>query len=113
LLQKKYSEEVVMKKGILAGVLVALCCSVAVPSIVSAAEAWYEMKMEATIRSILIEKINKKVIVRLENGETLEGFVSKVGDTMVHLTTITGKEYFDGVVRIDKISAVVFRVKEK
>lgn len=102
-----------MKKSILAVVFIALCCMVVAPQAASAAEPRYEMKSEATIKSILLENINKRVIVRLETGESLEGNVSKVGDTLVQITRIQGREFFDAVVRIDKVNAVVFRVKEK
>jgi hypothetical protein len=102
-----------MKKSILIIVAAFLCCMVAVPTIVAAAEAGYEMKSEATIKSVLLDNFKKKVTVRLETGESLEGYVSKVGDTVVHVSRITGREFFDAVIRIDRISAVVFRVKEK
>lgn len=102
-----------MKKSVQVIVLAVFCCMVAVPTTVAAAEAGYEMKSEATIKSVLLDNFKKKVTVRLETGESLEGYVSKVGDTVVHVSRITGREFFDAVIRIDKISAVVFRVKEK
>lgn len=102
-----------MKKSVQVIVLAAFCCLLAAPAMVLSAESGYAMKSEATIKTVLLENVNKKVIVRLETGESLEGNVSKVGDTLVQITRITGREFFDAVVRIDKINAVVFRVKEK
>jgi hypothetical protein len=102
-----------MKKTILIFVMTALFCMALNPVIASAAEPRYEMKSEAVIKDILSENINKRVIVRLETGENLEGFVSRVGDSLVHLSKITGRDFFDAVVRIDRINAVVFRVREK
>jgi len=101
-----------MKKIILVTVFAVLSCMVVVPFNALAAEAKYEMKTEATVKDILTENINKRVTVRLETGENLEGFVSKVGNNLVHLSKITGRDFFDATVRIDKISAVIFRVRE-
>lgn len=102
-----------MKRTALILVTVTLFCMVIASVNVSAAEPQYEMKSGAVIKDILLENINKRVIVRLETGENLEGFVTKVGDNLVHLSKITGRDFFDAIVRIDKISAVVFRVREK
>jgi hypothetical protein len=72
----------------------------------------YEMKSAAaTVKDILSENINKRVIVRLDTGEALEGTVSKVGDSLVHISKISGKDFYDAVVRMDKISAVLFKVR--
>jgi hypothetical protein len=111
-----YLRRFLMKKSVLVVVFAALCCMVAAPAAVSAAEVAataYEMKSEATIKSILLDNFKKRVTLRLGSGESLEGYVSKVGDTLVQITRITGREYFDAIIRIDQISAVVFRVKEK
>jgi hypothetical protein len=102
-----------MKKSILLIVVAALCCMVVAPAVISAAEPQYEMKSEAMIKNILLDNINKRVTVRLESGENMEGFVTKVGDTLVHLSKITGRDFYDAIIRIDKISAVVYRAREK
>lgn len=72
----------------------------------------YELKSaSATVKDILSENINKRVIVRMDTGDTLEGTVSKVGDSLVHLSKISGRDFYDAVVRMDKISAVLFKVR--
>ena len=72
----------------------------------------YELKSaSATVKDVLSENINKRVIVRMDTGDTLEGTVSKVGDSLVHLSKISGRDFYDAVVRMDKISAVLFKVR--
>jgi hypothetical protein len=102
-----------MKKTILILAATALACMVFNPVNIGAAEPKYEMKAAAVIKDVLQENVSKRVTVRLETGENLEGFVSSVGDSLVHLSKITGRDFFDAVVRIDRINAVVFRVREK
>ena len=79
---------------------------------VFADEQKYEMKSAATtVKDVLSENINKRVIVRMDTGDALEGTVSKVGDSLVHLSKISGRDFYDAVVRMDKISAVLFKVR--
>ncbi len=100
-----------MRKYALLVALFVLCCMLMAPAAVLSAEPKYEMKSEAVIKDILNENLNKRVTVRLETGENLEGFVTKVGEHLVHLSKITGRDFFDATVRIEKISSVVFRVR--
>ena len=79
---------------------------------VLADEQKYELKSAAaTVKDILSENINKRVIVRMDTGDALEGTVSKVGDGLVHISKISGKDFYDAVVRMDKINAVLFKVR--
>ena len=48
----------------------------------------------------------KKVNVTLDSGNTMSGVVKDVGDKLVHIEKLDGKEYFDGLVRIDSIDAI-------
>jgi hypothetical protein len=88
-------------------------CSLAVNAPkVFAAEQKYELKSSTvTINDVLTEYLGKRVIVRMDSGENLEGTVSRVGVTLVHISKISGKDFYDAVVRIDRISAVMFKVR--
>jgi hypothetical protein len=101
-----------MIKNILcAAVLVVSCMTVYAPD-VFADDQKYELKSAAaTVKDILTENIGKRVIVRMDTGDNLEGTVSKVGDSLVHISKISGKDFYDAVVRMDKISAVMFKVR--
>ena len=92
--------------------LVVFCLVVYVPS-VSAAGQKYEMKsVSATVKDILLENIGKTVILQMDTGVNMEGIVSKVRKIVVHISNISGGEFYDAVVRIDKISAVLFKVRD-
>jgi hypothetical protein len=47
----------------------------------------------------------------LTTGPELTGVVASVGDQVVHLTGLAGREFFDAVVSLDRIGAVVVRVR--
>jgi hypothetical protein len=75
-------------------------------------EQKYELKSAAvTIKDVLAENVGKRVIVRMDTGDNLEGTVSRVGDSVVHISKISGKDFYDAVVRMDRISAVLFKVR--
>lgn len=77
----------------------------------SAGEAKFELKPAAVIKDILTEYVGKRVAIRLNSNEELEGTVTKVGDSLVHLSKLSGKDFYDAVVLIDRISAVSMRVR--
>jgi hypothetical protein len=101
-----------MMKKVITAILFATCCMVYSVSGARAEEPKYELKSAATtIKDVLLENTGKRVIVRMENGENLEGTVTKVGELVVHIAKLTGKDFYDAVVRIDMISAVIFKVR--
>ena len=100
-----------MKKAMSVVLFALFCIAAAVPNVL-AEEPKYELKSPAaTVKEVLAENFGKRVIVRLESGESLEGSVNKVGDSVVHLSRISGRDFYDAVVRIDRISAVLFKVR--
>ena len=50
--------------------------------------------------------IGKKVYVTLNSGKTFTGFVKEVGNHLMHLEKLEGKDYFDALLRIEDISAI-------
>ncbi|MEK6745088.1 MAG: hypothetical protein AABZ15_15845 [Nitrospirota bacterium] len=92
--------------------LIALFCLMVHAPGASAQEKGYELRSAAaTVKDILSENIGKRVIVRMDTGDNLEGTVSKVGDSLVHIAKLSGRDFYDATVRIDKISAVMFKVR--
>ena len=63
----------------------------------------------ATILSVLQGSTGKTVELRMQCGEKIGGKVEQVNDNVVLLSRLTGAEYFDGVVNVKDISAVVTR----
>ena len=66
-----------------------------------------------TVLSVLQGSVGKTVELHLRSGEKMGGKVSQVSETTVHLTALTGAEYFDAFVDAKDISAVVVRAAGK
>lgn len=56
--------------------------------------------------------IGKKVYVSLNSGKTLIGFVKEVGNHLMHLEKLEGKDYFDALIRIEYIIAIDTRFRK-
>lgn len=65
------------------------------------------------IKSALEQQVGKRVKVKLESGQDLDGKVVKVGSHAVQLAELTGMEFFDATVKLDEIAAVIVRVRTK
>ena len=79
----------------------------------SAEEGKFDLNAGAGVKDILKDQVGKRVSIRLDAGEDMEGTVTKVGDQLVHISKLSRRDFYDAVVRIDKINAVIIRVREK
>ena len=77
----------------------------------SAEEVKYELKSAATMKTLLTDSLGKRVVLRLESGEEMEGTVTVVGERLVHISKLSRRDFFDAFVSIDRISAVIVRVR--
>ena len=84
---------------------------VSAPSIL-AAEGKLEFQASDTVGTVLERHIGKVVELRLKSGEKISGKVEVVGAQLVHLSQITGAEFYDAVVVLDDIGAVTVRVRK-
>jgi hypothetical protein len=64
-----------------------------------------------TIESVLRAQ-KGRVTVRLRSGQELTGAVRSVDVRLLHLGSLTGREFFDAVVPMEAIEAVIVRTKE-
>jgi len=64
-----------------------------------------------TVRSLLERHQGKEVSLHLAGGGEIAGRVAAVGQTTVYISGLAGKEFYDAVVSLDKISAVTFRAR--
>lgn len=53
----------------------------------------------------------KKVCLHLKSSEKIAGLLKEVGNHLVHIEKLGGKDYFDALVRIDDISAIDARFR--
>jgi len=54
----------------------------------------------------------KDVYINMRSGKTYQGFVKSVGDHLIHIEKIAGKEYFDALIRIEDISAIEVKFRD-
>ncbi len=64
-----------------------------------------------TPATVLKRNEGQKAEIRLKSGEKLSGKITAVGEKAVHISELTGQEFFDAVVSLDDVSAVIIRVK--
>lgn len=82
----------------------------AAPSLVDVEGVGYNVT--ASLADNLTALLGKKVYVTLESGKTFTGTVKAVGNHLLHLEKLAGKDYFDALIRIDSISAIDTRFRE-
>jgi hypothetical protein len=68
------------------------------------------LQPNATVAGILQGSTGKSVELHLRSGEKMGGKVAQVTDNIVHLSNLTGAEYFDAFIDVKDVSAVVVRV---
>jgi hypothetical protein len=94
------------------GLAALLAASTLVASPVSAQDK-LEVQKADTVKSVLERQVGKRVSLVLTTGPELTGTIAGVGDQVVHLSQLGGREFFDAVVSLDRISAVVVRTRSQ
>jgi len=87
--------------------LVALALACAAP-----AHAQLQVGANDTIESVLRAQKDKRVTLRLRSGQEMTGVVRVSNARVVQLGALTGREFFDAVVPLEAIDAVLVRTKE-
>ena len=64
-----------------------------------------------SLKDNLLSNVGKRVSLMVSSGESLEGTIEKVGDHFVLVSKLSSKDYFDALVKIDEVRAVVFRAR--
>jgi hypothetical protein len=76
------------------------------------AQGKMDLQTSDTILGILQKNVGQTVELRMKSGEKIAGKVEKVGDKLVHLSQLTGAEFYDAAVDTADVSAVVVRTKK-
>jgi hypothetical protein len=71
-----------------------------------------DLQTSDTVLGILQKNIGQVVELRMKSGEKIAGKLEKVGDKLVHLSQLTGAEFYDAAVDAESISAVVVRTRK-
>lgn len=104
----------------LGGIMLAMLFSVAFLMLPTEAEAKAKVvaikgisyNVNSSLEDNLKSLIGKKVHVTLDSGKTLAGFVKEVGNHLIHLEKLDGKDFFDALIRIENISAIEARFRK-
>ncbi len=75
------------------------------------AEEKPELTRSSTMHDVLASNVGKRISLRTDGGETIDGTVTFVGDQLVHVSRLAGREFYDAVVRVDKVQSVTFRAR--
>lgn len=65
-----------------------------------------------TVAGVLAGQAGNRVTVKLQSGEELSGKVIVVGDSVLQLGELAGKEFFDAVIPLGSVEAVIIRVRD-
>lgn len=96
---------------------IVFCVTILIPPTVTAAKPkvvaveGVSYDVNASMEDNLKALIDKKVYVALNSGKTLTGFVKAVGDHLIHIEKLEGKDYFDALIRIENINAIDTRFR--
>lgn len=66
-----------------------------------------------TVQSVLKAHAGKRVTLQTRSAGELTGTVKSVNAEVVHLGELSGKEFFDAVVALKAVDAVVIRVRDR
>jgi len=64
-----------------------------------------------SITTIVAQQKGKRVTLRLRSGQELTGILRQSTDRLVVVGELTGREFFDAVVPMEAIEAVIVRTK--
>lgn len=94
-------------------------CSIVFPVMPSVAEATSPVPVEGvrfdvalSVKDNLKALAGKDVYVHLRGDKTLQGYVKAVGDSLVHLERLAGRNFSDALIRIEDISAVEVKFRD-
>lgn len=65
-----------------------------------------------TIQSVVSAQKGKRITLRLRSGQELTGTLRNATDRLVVLAELAGREFFEAVVPIEVIEAVIVRTKQ-
>jgi hypothetical protein len=77
------------------------------------AQAKVDLQANDTVHSVLERQVGQAVELRLKSGEKIAGKVQQVTDKLVHLSQLPDADFYDGVIDLESVAAVVLRVRSK
>jgi hypothetical protein len=100
-----------MKMKALLFILIVSLTTICIPLSGYAKEDAFQFAQDASLQAGLLQFKGKPVEIILKSGDQLAGKISDVGSRILVLKELRGKEFYDAVVVIDDISAVIFKAR--
>ena len=86
-------------------------------AVLLAASAAYAQEVKIgpddSVHSILVAQKGKRVSVRLSGGPEVTGIVRDATSRLVVLGAVSGREFFDAVVPLERVEAVLIRTRQQ
>ena len=76
------------------------------------AHAQLQVGSNDTVESVLRAQKDKRVTLRMRSGQEITGVVRATNTRVVQIGAVSGREFFDAVVPLSSIDAVLVRTKE-
>ena len=73
------------------------------------ASAEVKVSQGTTLTELLTSMSGQSVSVTLKSGKEFTGKVGIVGQSVLHIKGLSGKEFYDAVINVNDVSAVVAR----
>lgn len=113
-----------MKRSIRCGLMVVLAVSVCLClSVFFQTDAQAQQKKPTALEGVrfdtgasLADNIKgfagKNVLVHLRSGKTLEGYVKSVGNGLLHIEKLAGRDFYDALIRMEDISTIEAKFRD-
>jgi hypothetical protein len=72
-----------------------------------------KINIHESVKDLLARHKGKHIIIRLNSGQDLEGELEEIGDHVLHMTELAGMEFYDAVVRLETVAALIVRTRSE
>jgi len=77
----------------------------------NAAQKGIAISQEESMASLLFKYKGKRVSLQLASGSELSGTITTVTNNLVKLKALKGREFYDAVISISSVQAIIVRAK--
>ena len=74
-------------------------------------ESGFQFGKDSSLHTNLLQFKGKTIEIHLKSGDQLAGKLAEVGSQSILLKELRGKEYYDALIIIDDIAAVIFKAR--
>lgn len=65
-----------------------------------------------TVKDNLKIYVGKDVVIHLSSGKFFQGYVKSIGDHLIHVEKLSGKDFYDALIRIEDITAIEAKFRD-